>query len=75
MRWFGPLSTWVYLLHMILIQFYDLFCKSACYRLLGQAEPWLQPVVVLGMSFFASALFVPLQKYLRKIAKYPHPAR
>ena len=69
MRWFGPLSTWVYLLHMILIQFYDLFCKSACYRLLGQAEPWLQPVVVLVLSLIGAVLFECACRWIRKLRK------
>lgn len=51
---FGPWSTWIYILHLIVNSFYKRFCQQAVISVYPDFEQWLQPFIVLIVSFFAA---------------------
>lgn len=53
---FGFLSTAVYILHRMMIDIYDMFCRAHLELALGQAEPWLRPFAVLILTFAAALI-------------------
>lgn len=62
-RWFGPLSTTVYILHLLV---YDAYCRL---NLTFPAEPWLRPVIVAAASVLVSALWLAVKYNVKKILK------
>lgn len=47
---FGRMSTTIYLLHLMVLQVYQGFFQSGVQGILGGAEPWLTPLLVLAVS-------------------------
>lgn len=68
---FGPISTWIYISHLMFGMLYGQLLQEPLTARFGTAEPWLQPVVVLGMSLAASILAEIVFRSLRSIKKKP----
>ena len=52
----GAWSTWIYLLHLLAENCYGNFMREKMTVVLGSAEGWLHPVIVLGMSWAAAVV-------------------
>lgn len=53
---FGPWSTWIYILHLIVYSFYKRFLQQAVQLSFGDIEPWLNPLLVLLLSFISAVI-------------------
>ena len=62
-RWFGPLSTTVYILHLLV---YDAYSRL---NLAFPAEPWLRPIIVAAASILVSALWLTVKNNVKKRIK------
>lgn len=65
----GIWSTYIYLFHMIMLQFYQEFCKAFLAAVQPDWEPYLRPVFVAVLSFLAAVAFERgewLIKHVRK---------
>lgn len=65
----GAWSTWVYILHLIVADFYELFCQPWTAAALAEKEPWLRPVIVLILSLLAAMLADGISCFLRRIRR------
>lgn len=54
---FGVISTAVYLLHIAVIDLYNVLLKPGLFALLGSKEPMLMPVFVLCLTFLGAILW------------------
>lgn len=54
---FGYYSMVIYILHIMVIQAYEMFAQQSMERFFGQTEPWLRPILVLGLSFLVAIIF------------------
>ena len=66
---FDKWSTWIYILHMIVLEGYRMFFYEPLAACLGPAEPWLFPLIVLGVSFVLAVCAVWVQKLGKHIRK------
>ena len=66
---FGSLSTPVYLIHLIFLEWYNQFYQWPLSQRLGAAEGWLRPFIVLAMSLITAACIVCLQSVFRHFRK------
>lgn len=62
---FGSWSTYMYLLHLTAIDFYARFLKDAVASRISW-EAWVNPVVVIMMSFLAAVIFEQAEQLLKK---------
>ena len=66
----GPISTWIYLVHLLFIMAYEKFLRSPFTSLLGAKEPYLFPLTVALLSLvtaiFCNALSLRLPKSSQK---------
>lgn len=62
-RWFGPLSTTVYILHLLVNDVYGHL------NLTFPAEPWLRPIIVAAASMLVSALWLAVKASVQKLRK------
>ncbi|MGN0976998.1 MAG: acyltransferase [Faecousia sp.] len=53
----GIWSTYIYLFHMIMLQFYQEFCETFVAAALPEREPYLRPVFVAALSLLAAVVF------------------
>lgn len=65
----GPLSTWIYILHLMLSMAYQQLLQEPLTTLLGSSEAWLRPVIVLAISLAAAFLWDILLRGMRKLRK------
>lgn len=65
---FGPISTWVYLLHLLVILIYDDLLHDRFVSAFGEQESWFGPLFVLLISLLA-AIFCHLFLSIRKQRK------
>lgn len=65
----GIWSTWIYILHLVVYNFYLKFCREGLVSALGEREAWLQPLFVAGMSLLAAVLCERLQYLAKRIRK------
>lgn len=63
---FGSVSTWIYILHLMLSLVYSSLLQQPLAALLGEKEPWLQPLVVLAMSIVAAIFCECVQNFSKK---------
>jgi len=63
--WFGPLSTIVYIIHLMISEVYQRWFAVV----LGPAESWLRPIFVAAMSLAAGAVWLALRDMVRKLRK------
>lgn len=66
---FGFLSTAIYVLHLMVLMAYSLLLSDPMKAALGEQEPWMNPLIVLGISLAAAILcerVVSLWKKMRK---------
>lgn len=63
----GFLSTAVYILQLIVHEFYCIFCQSKLLALLGTKEKYLQPLAVAGLSLIAGILCACLRCMAKQI--------
>lgn len=63
---FGAWSTYIYILHMIVLSFYGQFCQSAFSAAFPTGEAYLRPLVVAALSFSAAIVFEQCGRLLRR---------
>ena len=66
---FGPISTWIYISHLMFGMLYGQLLQEPLAARFGTAEPWLQPVVVLVLSLIGAVLFECACRWIRKLRK------
>ena len=66
---FGPISTWIYISHLMFGMLYGQLLQEPLTARFGTAEPWLQPVVVLVLSLIGAVLFECACRWIRKLRK------
>lgn len=66
---FGSVSTYIYILHPVVIQIYQSLLKTAFSNWLGIAELWLNPVVILILSVMAAAATAMIVSGMKKCGK------
>lgn len=74
---FGFLSTAVYIVHPVVIEAYTAWLQPAVFARLGAKEPWVNPLIIAGLSLLISALWERLlhltgllfQKFRKEAAK------
>ena len=66
---FGPISTWIYISHLMFGMLYGQLLQETLTARFGTAEPWLQPVVVLVLSVIGAVLFECACRWIRKLRK------
>ena len=67
---FGPISTWIYLFHLMFILCYEEFLKETFVAFAGNAEPYLFPIFILLQSLSAAILCQYLAHRHRKTDKH-----
>lgn len=65
----GAWSTWVYILHVQVIFYYDRLFRSQVAQWLGDREPLLRPLIALAASFAAAVLAESAASCLKRAAK------
>lgn len=65
----GTWSTWIYILHIQVIYYYDKLFRSEVAIFLGERESWLRPVIVLAFSTVVAALLDWAVSSLRCVTK------
>lgn len=65
----GALSTWIYIFHLMVCLAYDQYVKPVLAAARPELEPWLFPLVVLGVSFALAVCAVWVQKLGKHIRK------
>lgn len=53
----GVVSTAVYILHPLLVDVYDRYISGAVTDAVGGGEPWIRPLIVLGLSLTAAVIW------------------
>lgn len=53
----GVVSTAVYILHPLLLDVYDRYISGTVTEAAGGGEPWLRPLIVLGLSLAAAVVW------------------
>lgn len=66
---FGPISTWIYITHLMVFMAYGLFLGEPMTALLGAWEPWLQPVIVLVLSIVLAIICEQVSLLWKKLRK------
>lgn len=67
---FGAWSTYIYILHIQVLQIYDRFCRQAMTAVFPeQAEAWFRPVAVAALSFVAAVLFELGERVIRRLRR------
>lgn len=66
---FGPISTWIYILHLTVLSVYVRVMQPAVAAALGAAEGWLCPWIVLGMSLVAAVAAEWIQKTVKRLRR------
>lgn len=64
---FGVISTAVYILHPLLVDAYDRYLSSGVTELAGGREPWLRPLIILGISLFGAIVWERVNGLLKQI--------
>lgn len=67
---FGAWSTWIYLFHIIVLQFYVKYLQVSATATFMAAEPYLRPFFVAGLSFFVAVLFERGEWLFKRIHKH-----
>ncbi len=67
LRYFGKVSTVVYMIHMLIVYFYVKYMQGAIQVRLGVWEEWIQPLAVLVLSFFVAILWAQLSCCLQNV--------
>lgn len=68
---FGAISTWIYITHLAMVLAYVELLQQPMQALLGEAEPWLCPLVVLALSIVAAVVADQLSAMRRRLRKKP----
>lgn len=66
---FGAWSTWIYLFHIIVLQFYVSYLQVSMFAVFSEAEPYLRPFFVAGLSFLVAVIFERGEWLFRRIHK------
>lgn len=66
---FGPISTWVYVLHLTALSAYGKLLQPAVAAALGEGEGWACPWIVLGMSLAAAVAAEGIQRMVKRLRK------
>lgn len=68
---FGAWSTYIYILHVLVLQIYDgIFQKAVATAFSEQLEAWLRPFLVAGLSFAAAVLFELGERLIRRLRRH-----
>lgn len=65
----GPVSTGIYLMHLVVYDIYLAFFQWRVEVYFGAAEPWLQPFGVLGLSMAAALAWMLVLGGMKKLLK------
>ena len=69
-RKFGAWSTYVYILHMQILSVYTRFCRPAMLTVFSEnAEAWIQPFAVAGLSLIAAIVFTWGEQLLKRLPR------
>ena len=67
---FGAWSTYVYILHMQILSVYTRFCRPAMLTVFPEnAEAWIQPFAVAGLSLIAAIVFTWGEQLLKRLPR------
>lgn len=67
---FGAWSTYVYILHMQILSIYTRFCRPAMLTVFSEnAEAWIQPFVVAGLSLITAIVFTWGEQLLKRLPR------
>lgn len=66
---FGSWSTWIYLLHIIALQFYTSFLQASFTASLSNIEPYVRPLIVVALAFFAAIVCERGEWLIKQIRK------
>lgn len=67
---FGAWSTYVYILHMQILSVYTRFCRPAMLTVFSEnAEAWIQPFAVAGLSLIAAIVFTWGEQLLKRLPR------
>lgn len=67
---FGAWSTYVYILHMQILSVYTRFCRPAMLTVFPEnAEAWIQPFAVAGLSLIAAIMFTWGEQLLKRLPR------
>ena len=65
---FGAWSTYIYILHILILQIYDRFFQQTMIAVFTeQSEAWLRPIAVALLSFIAAVLFELGERLFRRL--------
>ena len=65
----GPLSTWIYLIHLVFVLFYNEVLHEPCTALWGAREPYLFPIVVAVISLIAAIVCNALSHVCKRFSR------
>lgn len=65
----GVWSSWIYILHIQVINYYDKLFRPWVAAVLGETEPWLRPLIALAASVAAAVLTEWAVSSLKKLFK------
>lgn len=68
-NWFGPLSTAVYIIHLVIHDVYQNFLIRPAETVFGGAADWLRPLIVAGLSLAVSTVWLLAKNAARKLRK------
>lgn len=66
---FGPISTWIYISHLMFGMAYGLLLQPTVAAAFPDTEGYLQPLIVLGMSVIAAIVWEIAMGLLKKLRK------
>lgn len=67
---FGAWSTYVYILHIQILSVYTRFCRPAMLTVFSEnAEAWIQPFAVAGLSLIAAIVFTWGEQLLKRLPR------
>ena len=65
----GPISMWIYILHLQMIDFYNSQLQTTVSSVLGAAEPWLKPLMLAGVTLLMAIFCTIVEQRLHKLPK------
>lgn len=65
----GSLSTWIYILHLMVQLAYVQYGQPMLLAAMPTLEPWLNPLIILGISLVLAGCAMGLEKAWRRIRK------
>lgn len=65
----GPISTWIYILHIIIIIYYDKFFQKPLEAIFADHAEYVRPLFAAGVSLLAAITVTYIQQLIRYLRK------